>query len=659
MASFDRLAFGSWPSTIRPEDMPAGSLRLDRARFVGDDVWWAESVPSEKGRTAILRSDGEPVLRAPWSARSRVHEYGGGAWTLLDDERFAFVEQSDQRVYVSSAGFEPAPLTPADSRFAHGDLVWADGELWAVRETHVGAHETPIRDIVRIPIDESGAHDASAIVSVVSGSDFLAYPSPRAGRIAWIAWDHPDMPWDAAELRVGALEDGRVREWTRIAGGRSASRGENVSALQPEWTGEDDLLFVQDPPTTAARTDRSWTQRWNLFHVRFDDGLAHAAAEPIYAVDGDTGGPLWSLGARWYASLDDGNIIAVVTEGRSRLMLIDSVSGSVAELETPLTGDVHIQAVRGRRALLTGAGAEVPGGLWELDVSARSLRALRGGEVDLTSRVHSVAEPMTFPGPLGPVHTFFYPPTNGDMHGLDGELPPVLVLVHGGPTGHVTGDLSQASSYFTSRGIGVLDVNYGGSSGYGRAYRERLNGAWGLVDVHDVAAAAQGLVAKGLADPNRLAIKGGSAGGWTVLCALADTDVFSAGISRYGVADLRMLLAETHDFEARYLDGLVGPMPEAEAEYVERSPLTHPEKLRTPLLILQGTEDPVVPPSQSEALRDALAANGVPHAYLKFEGESHGFRQADTIIACFANELAFLGQVLGFETPGVAPIVLS
>ncbi|HLS92379.1 MAG TPA: S9 family peptidase, partial [Microbacterium sp.] len=239
------------------------------------------------------------------------------------------------------------------------------------------------------------------------------------------------------------------------------------------------------------------------------------------------------------------------------------------------------------------------------------------------------------------------------------ELPPVLVLVHGGPTGHVTGDLSQTAAFYTSRGIGVLDVNYGGSSGYGRAYRERLNGAWGIADVQDVAAAVRGLVSAGLADPDRVAVKGGSAGGWTVLCALADTDVFAAGISRYGVADLRMLLAETHDFEARYFDTLVGPWPESEQDYIERSPLSRPETLTTPLLILQGSDDPVVPPSQSEALRDALAANGVPHAYLLFEGEGHGFRQAETIVRCFASEIAFLGQVLGFEPDGVEPIALD
>ena len=263
------------------------------------------------------------------------------------------------------------------------------------------------------------------------------------------------------------------------------------------------------------------------------------------------------------------------------------------------------------------------------------------------------------PGPDGPVHAFAYPPTNPDAVAPEGELPPFLLLVHGGPTAHSSGVLSLAAAYFTSRGIGVLDVNYGGSTGYGRAYRERLSGRWGLTDVQDAAAAARGIVEAGLADGERIAIKGGSAGGWTVLCALADTDAFAAGISRYGVADLRRLVADTHDFESRYLEGLVGPLPEAEDVYVARSPLSRPETLRTPLLILQGSEDPVVPPSQSEALRDALAANGVAHAYLLFDGESHGFRRAETLERAFQSELAFLGQVLGFDTPGVPPLPLD
>ncbi|WP_221585651.1 S9 family peptidase [Microbacterium sp. G2-8] len=659
MAHTDQLAFGTWPSPIRPEDMPTGSLRLGRARYVGDEVWWAESVPSERGRTAIFRSqEGTPVLPAPWSARSRVHEYGGGAWTVTGDERVAFVHQADQRIYSLVLGEGPAPLTPADSRFVFGDLVFAEDALWAVRETHEVPHETPLREIVRIPLDGAGATDPEAIVSVVGGSDFVAYPAPRAGRLAWIAWDHPDMPWDAAELRVGTLDaDGRVSSWIRAAGGRGVADGKNVSALQPEWTGDEELMFLADPPIATGEPDAP--ARWNLYWLRFDEGLAVAGPDPIFPVDADTGGALWSLGSRWYAALADGRVVAVVTNGRSELLIVDPTGGAVTELETPLTGDVQIHDVRGERVLLTGAGADVPGGLWQLDVDARSLEALRGGEIDDVPGLRSVAEPLTFSGPNGPVHAFYYPPSHPVVTAPDGELPPVLVLVHGGPTGHVSGDLSQGTAFFTSRGIGVLDVNYGGSSGYGRAYRERLNGGWGVSDVQDVAAAAQGLVNAGLADPRRLAIKGGSAGGWTVLCALADTDVFSAGISRYGVADLRLLLAETHDFEARYVDSLVGPWPEAEQEYIDRSPLSRPESLTTPLLILQGTADPVVPPSQSEALRDALAANDVPYAYILFDGESHGFRQAETIVKCFASELAFLGEVLGFETPGVDPLTLS
>ncbi len=617
---------------------------------MGDEVWWAESVPAERGRTAILRSgDSDPVLPAPWSARSRVHEYGGGAWESLGDERFVFVEQRDQRVRLAAPGAAPVPLTPDDHRFVFGDLVWAEGVLWAVRETHDAPHETPVRDIVAIPVDGSGT-DPDRIVRVVSGSDFVASPAPRGGRLAWIAWDHPDMPWDAAELRVGVLDDAlRVTEWTTIAGGRAETFASNVSALEPEWTGDDELLFVQDPPIAPGGP-----ARWNLFRTRFGAGLGHADPAPLYAVDGDTGGPLWNLGTRWYAPLDDGRVVAVVTNGRSRLVVIDP-GGAVTELETPLTGDVLLHDARADRLLLTGAGATVSGGLWQLSVDSRSLEALRGG----IPGDAQPAIPMTFPGPNGPVHAFYSAPESDGYEAPESELPPVLVLVHGGPTGHSTGDLSASTRFYTSRGIGVLDVNYGGSSGYGRAYRDRLRHRWGIADVEDTAAAVRGLVDVGLADPDRVAIRGGSAGGWTVLCALADTDVFAAGISRYGVADLRLLLAETHDFESRYFDSLVGPLPEAEQTYIDRSPLSRPEALTTPLLILQGSDDPVVPPSQSLALRDAVAANGAPHAYIEFPGESHGFRGAETIERAFAAELSFLGQVLGFETPGIDPLGLA
>ncbi len=647
------LPFGSWPSPIAASDIAGNSPRLGDARFVGGDVWWAEGVAAERGRTAVLRaSDGASVLPAPWSARSRVHEYGGGAWTAADDGALLFVEQSDQRVYLRTADAEPIPLTPAGTGMAFGDLVLAEGRLWAVRETQ-GATGAPRRDIVAIPLDGSAAEDASAIVSVVAGSDFVAYPAPRAGRLAWIAWDHPDMPWDAAELRVGRIEsDGRVRRWTTLAGGRGVADGQEVSALQPEWAADDELLFVADPPAAPGGP-----ARWNLRRARLD-AAGGAVVEPLLPSDADTGGPLWNLGTRWYARLEDGRIAAVQTNGRDRLVLVDPGTRAVTELETPL-GQMLVKDVDGARLLLSGAGPRTPGGIWLLDVDARTFAPVRGGETDLDPAWMPEALPLSFPGPRGDVHAFAFPPTNPLATGPEGDLPPYLVLVHGGPTAHVSGDLSLAVAYFTSRGIGVLDVNYGGSTGYGRAYRERLKGGWGVVDVEDVAAAARGIAEAGIADPARLAVRGGSAGGWTVLCAIADTDVFSAGISRYGVADLRMLVAETHDFEARYIDGLVGPLPEAEELYARRSPLSRPEALRTPLLILQGADDPVVPPSQSEALRDALAANGVPHAYLLFEGEAHGFRGREAIIRSFEAEVAFLGAVLGFETPGVPPLEIE
>lgn len=654
------LPYGSWPSPLSAADIAGGSPRLDGARFVGPsaEIWWSESVPSEKGRTAVLRGgDDEPdvLLPAPWSARSRVHEYGGGAWTVTDDGVLLFVEASDQRVYRMTPGAQPEPLTPDEPGTAFGDLTWESaghgtGRLWAVREAH-GADRAPARDIVVIPIDGSAASDASAIRSVVAGSDFLAYPAPRGDRLAWIAWDHPDMPWDAAELRVGRLgPDGTVAEHVVVAGGRTPDGP--VSALQPEWTGDDELMFTADPP---GGPDGG---RWNLHWVRFD-GLTATGPEPVSPSDADTGGPLWNLGARWYAALEDGRVVAVRTHGTDELTVLDPTCGAVDALETPLSGGVLVRDVRGERVLLTGGGAQVPGGLWLLDVDARTLTAVRGGTPPLDPEWLPRPRAVTFEGPDGPVHAFVYPPTNPEARAPEGELPPYLVLVHGGPTAHAAGQLSLAVTYFTSRGIGVMDVNYGGSTGYGRAYRERLRGRWGIVDVADTAAAARGLAASGLADPARIAIKGGSAGGWTVLCAVADTDAFAAGISRYGVADLRRLAEDTHDFEARYLDGLVGPLPQAEPLYVSRSPLSRPETLRTPLLILQGSDDPVVPPSQSEALRDALAMNGVPHAYLLFEGESHGFRQASTLIRAFEAELAFLGRVLGFDTPGVPPIELA
>ena len=649
----DVLPYGSWPSPIAAAEVSAASPRLEGARFVGDtsgqpEVWWGESVADEGGRSAVRRRSASgavvDVLPAPWSARSRVHEYGGGSWTADDDGVLYFVEKADQRIWRLAPGEEPTPLTPDAGDVRYGGLTLQHGRLLAVREDHT-ARAAPARAIVSVPVDGSAVRHPARLASLARGSDFVAHPalSPDGTHLAWIAWNHPNMAWDRAELRVGRLDGGEVVEWTTVAGGE-ASPGEAHSPLQPVWIGDDDLLYADDP-----------TGRWNLWRLRLTADLHH---EPVAPADADTGGPLWVLGTRWFAALDDGRVVAVRTDGADALVLIDA-DGVERVLPLDAVTRLSIEDTRGGRVLVSGAGSGGPG-LWELDVDDPGAgRLIVGGASPWGEEWMPQPRAVTEPGPHGPVHAFDYPPTNPGVVGPDDEKPPYVVFVHGGPTDHVGGAASGKIAYLTSRGIGVLDVNYGGSSGYGRAYRERLLGQWGVVDVDDVVAAARGLAASGDADGSRLAIAGGSAGGWTVLCALTLSDAFAAGISRYGVADLRRLAEDTHDFESRYLDSMVGPLPEAEALYAARSPLSRLERLRTPLLIEQGLDDQVVPPSQSEAVRDALRANGVPHAYLAFEGEGHGFRRAETVVRQLEAEVAFLGQVLGFDPPGIPALELD
>ncbi|GAA5203706.1 S9 family peptidase [Microbacterium jejuense] len=637
MTSPASAPYGSWISPLTAAEVSASSARIEGARFVGDDVWWGESIAEEAGRSGVRRRDASgavvDVLPAPWSARSRVHEYGGGSWTAHEDGTLFFVEKGDQRVWRLSAGAgDPTPLTPEAGDVRYGGLTLQHGRLLAVREDHTTTDRVPPRDVVEIAADGSGPQ------SVVAGSDFVAHPALSADgtHLAWIAWDHPHMAWDSAELRVGRLEGGRVDSWRTLAGGGS-------SPLQPEWTGEDELVFADDP-----------TGRWNLWRARVTDDTP----SPVAPADADTGGPLWALGTRWFAVLEDGRIVAVRTNGADTLVAITPAGDERALLVDPVT-NLSLEDARGSRVLLSGAGAR-GAGLWLVDVDRPAeSRVIAGATSPWGDEWMPLPRAVTLPGPHGPVHAFDYPPTNPGAFAPEDQLPPYVVFVHGGPTSHVGGAASGKIAYLTSRGIGVLDVNYGGSTGYGRAYRERLLGQWGVVDVDDVVAAARGIGRAGTADPARIAVAGGSAGGWTVLCAVTNSDAFGAGISRYGVADLRRLAEDTHDFEARYLDGMVGPLPESEALYIERSPLSHLDRLRTPLLIEQGLDDLVVPPSQSEAVRDALAANGVAHAYLAFEGEGHGFRGADTIVRTLEAELAFLGQIFGFETPGVPALPLE
>lgn len=626
----DTLPYGSWPSPITPESVAQASPRVDGARLVGDEVWWGESVPHEAGRVTVKRRrvDGavETVLPAPANARSAVHEYGGGAWTASDDGELYYVEKTDQRVYALRPGDAARPLTPADEAVRHGGLRWEHGVLLAVRETH-GSSRVPQRAIVRIPLD--GSSDVLA-----EGSDFLAQPalSPSGRHLAWVAWNHPDMPWDATSIEVKNLATGEVRQ---IAG------GPRRAPLQPVWIADDELLYADDPDG-----------RWNLFR-RPLEGDAQALAP----ADADTGGGLWVLGTRWFGVASDGRVVAVRTDGADEI--VEIAPSGVRPVDVPVVAGAAIDDVRGARVLVSGSDAGGRSGLWLVDLDTGAVDLVTGGAGSWGDEWMPTARALETEGPHGTVHAFAYAPTHPDVVAPAGERPPYVVLVHGGPTSHVGPAPSAKTAFFTSRGIGVLAVNYGGSTGYGRDYRDRLKGQWGVVDVDDVAAAASALADAGLADAERIAIAGGSAGGWTVLAAVTRTDVFSAGISRYGVGDARALAEDTHDFEARYLDGLIGPLPEAEAVYIERSPLGRPEHFRVPLLILQGSEDRVVPPSQAEAIRDALAAHHVPHAYVLYEGEGHGFRRSETVIDSLERELGFLGAVFGFETPGIPALQLD
>lgn len=627
-------AYGSWPSPLSAADLATAGVRIDGARYADGGIWWSESVPSERGRMRVLRQDpgGDPreVLPAPWSARSRVHEYGGGAWTVAEDGTLFFVDGDDQRVHRQDPGDgAPAALTAPGPQY--GGLRLQQGRLFAVREDlRPARHE---RAIAEIPVDGSAAEDDSAVDRILSGDGFFAHPSlsPDGRRLAFVAWSRERMPWENA---IGVIAD---------LDGPGHRAIPARAALQPEWISDDQVLFADDA-----------TGRWNLHRAHLDDRPAPpnqfrpAIRDDLARVDADTGGGLWVLGQRWFRILDDGRILAVRTNGSDTLALLDRDGGLIREFDVPFDADLSLEDAHGSRVLVTGQGRRVTPGLWELDVDAGTARAIRGGNPADPAWVPG-ARPVTFHGPHGPVHAFDHAPANPDVAADPGTLPPYIVQVHGGPTAHTAGAQAGWITYFTGRGIGVLEVNYGGSTGYGRDYRARLDGQWGVVDVDDVLAAAQGLADTGIADPARIAIRGGSAGGWTVLSALVRGGVFAAGIDRYGVADARLLAEDSHDFERFYLDGLIGPLPEAEPVYLDRSPLTHADRIDVPVLILQGADDRVVPPAQSEAIRDALAERGVPHEYLLFPGEGHGFRQADTIIAAAEAELRFLGRVFGFD----------
>lgn len=668
--------FGSWASPITADLLVSSAVSIGEVAVGGDDLWWSEARPEEGGRVQLVRH--RPggatidVLPEGFGARSRVHEYGGGAWWLHGSD-VVFVNWDDQRLYRLAAGADaPQPLTPAPAE-RHGDR-YADGRFTAdgrwivcVRERHDGSGSEPVNEIVAVRVHQDGA--PSEPVVLVSGPDFVAAPrvSPSGRVLTWFRWNHPDMPWDGTELCIAPVYDEQSDEGAiELGTTRVVAGGREESISQPEWTPDGSLLFLSD------RSD--W---WNLqrvdaaaVEVLLADGTTPVAS-PIAPVDAEIGVPHWVFDTSRYAMLTDGRIlVAWFKGGIDHLGVIPAYGGAMVPLESPFTSVSSVRAF-GHGAVVVGATPTSEAGVAVLDIPAMPdvdgstpvsfavVRAPR--DLGLDASWFSVPEPITF-ATSGDrfAHALHYRPTNPEFVAPEGERPPLIVLSHGGPTSAARPQLNLAVQYWTSRGFGVVDVNYGGSTGYGRSYRRRLIGEWGIVDVDDAVAATRYLVDRGDADRDRLIIRGGSAGGFTVLSALTFRDVFAAGCSLYGISDLEALARDTHKFESRYMDSLVGPWPARADIYAERSPIHHVEDLECPVIVLQGLEDEVVPPNQSRMIVEALDANGVPWAHLEFEGEQHGFRQAATIRRALEAEAYFYSRVLGFElADAVEPVDIA
>jgi dipeptidyl aminopeptidase/acylaminoacyl peptidase len=622
--------YGSWKSPITSDLIVKGSIGVGMTALDGEDVYWMEMRPAEGGRYCIVRRtpDGQTADVTPraFNARTRVHEYGGGDYVVANGTVY-FSNFEDQRLYKQALNAEPVALTPAvEMRYADPIVDATGGRVICVREDHTGAGEA-VNTLVSI-----NAEDGRDVRVLVSGNDFYASPrlSPDGKRLAWLTWNHPNMPWDGTELWTGEFaEDGSLTKAVRVAG------GVEESIFQPEWSPDGALYFV---------SDRSgW---WNLYRQNEDGNV-----ESLHEMQAEFGMPQWVFGMSMYAFDSAERLVCVYIEkGSSRLGILETRTGKFETLETPYTDITYLRA-SGGRAIFRGGSPTSPASIVQLDLNTRQAEVLRrSNELQIDSGYFSIAQPVEFPTENGQTaHAFFYPPRNRDYVAPEGELPPLLVKSHGGPTSAATTTLALGIQYWTSRGIAVLDVNYGGSTGYGREYRERLKDTWGIVDVDDCANGAGYLVERGLVDGNRLMITGGSAGGYTTLCALTFRDRFKAGASHYGVSDCEALAKETHKFESRYLDGLIGPYPERADLYRERSAIHHVDRLSCPVIFFQGLEDKVVLPNQAEMMVDALRAKGLPVAYVPFEGEQHGFRRAENIKRALDGEIYFYSRVFGFE----------
>jgi dipeptidyl aminopeptidase/acylaminoacyl peptidase len=649
-----RAPFGTWRSPLTPQLVVAGARAISELQVDGDDVCWLELRPDEGGRTTVVRrrADGVVVDVTPAEAnvRTRVHEYGGGSYLVRDGVTW-YVDFADQRVRrCDGSGGTPVPITPeppepAALRYADFALTPDGGHLVCVRERHDGPAATDVvNEIVAIPSEGDGEP-----VVLATGRDFYASPklSPDGRELAYVTWDHPDMPWDATEVRVATLDGTSVVAEHTVAGGGTSRE----SAILPAYDAAGHLHLITD-----RRTHGLPGRWWNLHRVKTDGTLKN-----LLPIEADLGQPGWQLGQSIYGFLDDGRIAVIATDGAvERPSILDPAGHTLARL-TDHTMCRDLVVAEDTVWLVGGSPTAFP------EVVRARPASREEHDVEVVHRTRDLPvdaawlpppEPITFPtGGGATAHAFLYPPTNPDVRADPSERPPLIVTSHGGPTASNPPMLSLGIAFWTSRGFAVVDVNYRGSTGFGRSYRDALRDRWGVADVEDCEAAARFLAERGDVDGERLLIRGGSASGYTTLCALAFTSTFAAGASHYGVADPALLAQETHKFESRYTDGLLGPYPAAREVYEARSPLHHADRITSPIILFQGLEDRVVPPAQAEAMVAALAENGVPHAYLPFPGEQHGFRDAANITRCLEAELSFYAQVLGIPHPEGIPEV--
>ncbi|GAB6900275.1 S9 family peptidase [Kineosporia succinea] len=658
------VPYGAWPSPISAADLVSGVTRPIDVWPGRTGTWWSQSRPDQGGREQLVfrPADGGDatsivdLLGPDWNARSRVHEYGGAAWWVADDVVFA-VSYDDQRLYRAEPGRRPVPITPTPPskgawRYADGRLTPDGRTVICVRETHEG--DDVRNEIVALPSAPGDTTDTAPRV-LVGGTDFVAAPriSPDGRHLVWIEWQHPNMPWDSTSLWIaeivpeaGSLTLADVRLLAgapRTGHGRPASR-DGQALMQPAFGADGRLYVISDV-----------SEWWNVYQVDENSG----EFTPVLPLRSEVGSPAWRFGDSDYTIDTDGRVWLTYTDAEgANLVRVDGDSPETHPLPFGSLDSLRLSPDGSRlTAIATQATAEAVVIELRVDTKGRPAWTVLSEvtDNDLDPLGISVPRHVTFPSVGGrDAHAHLYLPASAVARGPEDARPPLIVTVHGGPTSAAGSGFRLQTQYWTSRGFAVIDVNYGGSTGYGRAYRKLLDGNWGVVDVEDACAAALWVAGQGLADASRLAIRGGSAGGYTVLASLATRDVFTAGASLYGVADLSALARDTHKFESRYLDGLVGPWPQAEKIYTERSPLTHIDGFDRPLIVLQGEEDEVVPPAQAEMIVAALASKQVPHSYLLFAGEQHGFRRAENIVRAIESELSFYGQVFGFDPAGIA-----